>query len=177
MVQKLLLFLSMFLMNNNQQKPKKMDYDFIIFADYHQIILEDSKASNQLHVEWTEDDVKTRLIVDDNRIIISTARDMEVPFRVEVSNQKPDIKASEWDHVVLCSINVPSGILNISGPTDYIEDANKISLSPGIYGAAVCFKGLKTISDDGLSGNDTYTLKLWKEQNPISKRVVKKFTP
>jgi hypothetical protein len=63
---------------------------------------------------------------------------------------------AEWQQVNLCSLRTGTGRLVVAGCTDYFPDAARISVRPGIYQAIVCYRGLDTISADGLRGDDSY---------------------
>ena len=67
----------------------------------------------------------------------------------------------DWDQVSQCSIRIQTGHIIIAGCTDYFHDAKRIPVSLSTYQALVCYKGLNTISVDGLVGDDTYQIYLF----------------
>jgi hypothetical protein len=52
-------------------------------------------------------------------------------------------------------------VIAILGCTDYLPDAARFPVPPGELKAAIVFSGLGTVSEDGLDGDDRYTLHLW----------------
>lgn len=151
-------------------------HDLRIFADYFQINVEDSSIIGQHEAEWNDEEMQERLVITEESLLISTARNMTVPFTLEYYDSKPNVILPTCDHVVECSISSSSGKLFVSGPTDFEDDVFKIELPAGLYGALACYKGLGTISADGLKGNDSYHLYLWKEDHHLPKKVLKQWT-
>lgn len=147
-----------------------------IFADYHQVYLEDSQAQ-----AGVGDDPKSRVDASDALVAqvlspaaqarhvgiapgvlcVLTARTTTVPVAVEVQTQPPTEKLSGWDQVVEASLDVPSGCLVLHGPTDYFPAAPRLTVTPGTYRVRVYFGGLETVSPDQLEGHDHYRLVLW----------------
>jgi hypothetical protein len=62
---------------------------------------------------------------------------------------------------VECSIDVASGRIVVAGCTDYFADAARLQVAPGIYRLRAQYGGLNTVSEDGLSGGDHYSVLLW----------------
>jgi len=56
---------------------------------------------------------------------------------------------------------VASGPLVVAGCPDYLPDAKRIALAPGVYRVRVSYGGLDTVSEDGLDGNDRYRVQVW----------------
>jgi hypothetical protein len=136
-------------------------HNFNLFADYFQFYVQDESVDGNLSDSWTGEVVVRMLAVASGTIGIGTVRNMEVPVIVEVRESKPKDEFASWDHVAECSIDVPSGRLDVAGCTDYFPDAARIELSPGCYRARVSYGGLDTLSEDGLEGNDRYEVVLW----------------
>ena len=84
-------------------------------------------------------------------------------FGVElhVCHVQPKVDASPFDRTNECCIQIDTGRIVLAGCTDYFPDAERIECSPGTYHVLVGYKGLNTISDDGLDGNDSYHIFLW----------------
>jgi hypothetical protein len=59
-------------------------------------------------------------------------------------------------------IQIDTGRLVIAGCTDYFPDAARIEVEPGTYNALIGYKGLGTLSEDGLDGDDSYHIFLWR---------------
>jgi len=147
---------------------------FEIFADYHMIFVQDDAMKDEYSdVDWSDEDLRDMLYIIKSGFIIGTARNMTVPFTVNIHESEPVINQQEWDQIVACSIDLPSGVLSISGTSDYIEDHKKIELTPGTYNAVICYAGLSTISEDGLEGDDSYFLNIWPSDRPQPRKVIK----
>jgi hypothetical protein len=86
---------------------------------------------------------------------------MEVPVVVEVLESAPLETLDSWDHVVECSIDIPSGRMVVAGCTDYFPKARRIEVVPGTYRARVFYGQLNSLSEDGLEGDDHYRVALW----------------
>jgi hypothetical protein len=149
-------------------------HKFEIFADYHMIFIQDelvAREHDDLH--WSDEDIKAMLYEIKYGFIIGTARNMTVPLTVTIHESEPVVNQHEWDQIVACSFDLPSGILSISGTSDYIGDHRKIELKQGTYNALICYAGLSTISEDGLEGNDSYLLNIWPSDTPQPMKVIK----
>mgnify|MGYP007078463679 CR=1 FL=1 len=153
-----------------------MTKEFLIFADYSMIFVKDfSVEENFDDIDWSDEDLKSFFYPLEKGFVIGTVRNMNVPFILEVHESKPILETTEWDHIVECSIDLVSGILSISGTSDYIDDYRKVELTTGLYNALICYAGLGTISEDGLEGNDFYKLILWKSNVFLLKTVIKQW--
>jgi inactivated superfamily I helicase len=108
-----------------------------VFADYHQFYLNDA-----------------------NVLVVFTARNFDVPVRVELHETEPSLRLDQADHVVVADLR-STGTIVIAGCTDYWPDAARFSVPPGQLRVAIVFTGLDTISRNGLEGDDRYTLHLW----------------
>ncbi len=155
-----------------------MRYDYKIFADYSQVFVQDLAESNSSEsLDWVEEDSDVMLLSRDNMVIVETLRSMEVPFSIEICQIRPEINQEEWDHINQCGIDIASGILKVSGTTDYEDDYHTIEIDRGLYGALICYGGLRTVSEDGLEGADHYKMYLWKEASRIEQSVIKQYLP
>ena len=145
-----------------------------LFADYYQFYLQDDNVDvGDLSDAWTPDAVERKLAVVPGSIGVGTARNMDVPVTVEIHDTKPEIQFDEWDQINHCSINIQTGNIVIAGCMDYFPDAKRISVTPGIYEAIVCYRGLDSISKDGLDGNDSYSICFY-PGNEIEIEILKK---
>lgn len=134
---------------------------FSLFADYFQFYLQDETVDGNLADSWTQEAVDRLLAVTPGTVGVGTVRNMEVPVVVELHDLEPSRDLDRWDHVVECSLNIPSGRIVIAGCTDFFPDAARIEVKPGSYRARVLYRGLDTLSEDGLDGNDQYVVVLW----------------
>lgn len=114
------------------------------------------------------------LCVGKSFIIIGTVTSIKVPFFITILSEKPPIELKLWDHVNECSMEISSGLL-VSGDFDDEEVMLRINLEKGTYGIFVCYKGLGTISWNGIEGNDSYHVFMWPTEEDINKRVLKRW--
>ena len=52
-------------------------------------------------------------------------------------------------------------LVTTAGCTDYFPDAARLAVKPGTYNALIGYKGLDTLSEDGLDGGDSDHIFLW----------------
>ena len=150
---------------------KANSHKFKLFADYHQFYLQDEKANGDLSASWTEQATADLLAIAPRTIGVGTVRNTMVTVQVVVQTSAPEEKFAAWDHVVDCSIEIPTGVIVVAGCTDYFPDAARIKVKPGSYRARVLYGGLGTLSEDGLEGEDCYHVILWPgEQTEVTVR-------
>jgi len=135
-------------------------HNFNLFADYRQFYLQDEKSDSSLEDSWTQEATDRLLAVAPGVIGVGTVRTMTVPVSIEVRDTEPS-QPVQCDHEVECSIELPSGKLVVAGCTDYFPDAARITVKPGIYRARIYYSNLDSLSEDGLEGEDTYSIVLW----------------
>jgi hypothetical protein len=145
---------------------------FTLFADYFQFYMQDELADGNLSDSWNEEAVARLLAVAPGTVGVGTVRNMDVPISIEVLDGVPPLELELWDHVVECTILVQGNRIVVAGCTDYFPDAARIEVAPGTYRVRVGYAGLASISEDGLSGNDSYKLQLWQSE-AIEPRVLK----
>ena len=138
-------------------------FDGQLFADYHQVYLCDD-AHSRLPEEWTEDNLRQRINRTDHALVISTARNTEVPLKVELHTSRPSPDLAAVDHAIEASLRVPSGKLIVAGLSDYGKTAIRVAVPAGDLRALVLSGGLSTLSADGLDGDDHYVVHLWPEK-------------
>ncbi|MGL5446103.1 MAG: hypothetical protein ACRDBL_02200 [Rhabdaerophilum sp.] len=128
-------------------------------ADYFQFYIADA-TQFEIPTVYTEETAKIRLQSDKGILVITTARNMTVPVRVELHSQKPEINLTKVDHAVEGSLQT-SGRMVVAGLTDYLPRAAHFSVPAGNLCALVVSTGLGTLSADGLDGQDRYSVHLW----------------
>jgi hypothetical protein len=139
-----------------------MEHRFEIFADYFQFYLQDDDIGvGDFSTAWTKEAVAKMLALGPHVIGVGTARNMTVPVVVRTCEARPDIGGGGFERVNECTIQIDSGRLVIAGCTDYFPDAARIELGPGTYNALIGYKGLDTLSEDVLEGDDSYHIFLW----------------
>ncbi len=144
-----------------------------IFADYRQFYIWDPEASGQMAPEdWTDGDVQARAKVTDHVFVVCPLRNMEIPFTLEIHEAEPRFHMAEWNHIVEASIEIPSGRIEVHECTG--GSHAELSVELGTYRVRALYKGLGTITEDGLDGNDSYTLTMWRDV-PQNFRVLKSY--
>jgi hypothetical protein len=136
-------------------------HKYQLFADYFQFYVEDVNPEDTTEHIW--DDKKTieiGLALGKGIIAVGTERNFTVPFSLEIHDSEPEDDFSAWDKINECSIDIPSGIIVISGCTDYRPDSARVQVNPGLYRARIYYGGLDTITDFD-KGEDHYKMVLW----------------
>src|SRR6266851_298191 len=139
-----------------------------LFADYFQFTLEDERQAERVSGtvfdpphDWWEQLSTCMLAVDTGIIWVSTVRNMTIPIRLDLFDTPPLDEFSAWDHVAEASIDVPSGRLVVTWPAEYLPHAARFPIEPGTYRVRIYYGGLESISEDGLDGEDHYSIALW----------------
>lgn len=151
--------------------------DLGIFAEHYQVHMFDSALVPEVSIYWDDNSREGMLFVTDEFIGIGTARHLEVPVTVEVYSEEPQGEDyEEWDHVTECSIEVPSGKLLFTGPSEDFQPAEEVELlGPGTYGVRVFYGSLAEIDEEGFEGEDSYRVVLWKSEHHLAPAVVKRW--
>lgn len=145
----------------------KIVHELIVFADNFQVQIQDQKEECDFPESWN-DSLLTQLYVAGDRVLgIGTVRDLDVELTIEVNSDRMDDKdiyedpdCSDYDHVVQCNIDFPSGELLISGSSE-IDEASKIIIPPGTYGLRIFWSNLDSTDELGFEGDDHYKIELW----------------
>ena len=142
-----------------------------IFADYNQFYIWDPVASDQNAPEdWTDEDVEVKAKANQYVFVMCPERNTEVPVTIEIHESDPGFSISAWDHIVESSIDIPNGVIEVHECTGgsciegYVE--------AGTYKIRALYRGLDTLSEDQLDGDDYYKVCLWKGER-IQTRVIK----
>ena len=145
-------------------------HEFRLFADYRQFYLQDEEADGDLSESWTEEATGRLLALAPGTIGVGTMEAVEVEVAVEVRETEPPVRLAEWDHVVECGIDVPTGQVVVAGCTDYFPEAARVTVEPGRYRARVCGSGFDAVE----AGGDSYLVQLW-PGGGAEVRVLKRF--
>jgi hypothetical protein len=137
-----------------------------VFADYFQILLLDARSETDTSDGWDDLATARRLVAAGDALAMLTARNTTVPVTVDVVPGRVAVDPSAYDHVVEADLVVPSGVLVVMGPTDYLPDAKRLTVAPGRYRVLACSSGLAEVSEDGLEGRDAYRFTLWPSDAP-----------
>lgn len=135
-------------------------FKFELFADFHQFYVLDA-GTNALAQElsWTDADITHHALVADHLVVICPIRNMTVPVTLELYEAEPAIDLTPYDHVVRCSLNLPTGQLQVHECTG--GESLRQAVTPGCYSVLALYSGLNTINEMGLEGDDAYRLLLW----------------
>ena len=159
----------MFRRNRLPLEPQSLE--LTLFADYFQVHVWDDGCEDDLGAAWTEEAVSRGLAVDDGIVGVGTARNVEVPVTVTVSSMPPEMQG-DADSVVEADLECNSGRVVVMGCTDYGPDALRIHVPPGWYRVRASARGLRTVRENGLEGDDEYRIDLWPSA-PTGVAVVK----
>lgn len=145
-----------------QLNPKDRIYRFELSAEFYQFYLQDELV--EIEVEWTEQEIRDNLALSSGTIAVGTICERNVPVEVQILASEPTLNMEVWDHVVDCSIDVPSGRLVISG---WCEDfAARINLEAGRYRVRVCYANQYS-DEDHIGCADYYVVMLWRSNDKL----------
>jgi hypothetical protein len=131
--------------------------ELILFADYNQFYLQDDdERFGDLSDGWTPEATEHMLAAGDHVLGVGTVRNMNVPVQVTVDAQLPELIPSEWDKINRTSLICDTGRIVVAGCTDYFPDARRIQVPPAHYEVLIGYRNLKSLSEDGLEGDDSY---------------------
>jgi hypothetical protein len=133
--------------------------EYTIFADYRQFYLWDHAAQPDVALDYDDEDVERRIKAAPFLVVVQPERAMDVPVTLELRDDPPADAGAEWDHVAEASLDLPSGQLEIHECTGGSIDI--VAVPQGSYRVRAHFAGLRTLSDDGLDGDDRYHLVIW----------------
>lgn len=143
-----------------------------IFADFFQFYVWDPVTSGQnAPEEWTDQDVADRAKVASGVVVICPIRNMTVPVEVGIWDSSPEVNLALWQHVVEAPLTT-TGRIEVEeciGPTQA-----GFTVEPGDYTVRALYRGLDTLSDDGLEGEDFYEIQIWKSPCP-GMRVIRRW--
>jgi hypothetical protein len=132
-----------------------------IFADYFQFYVWGTSASAERHApeNWSDEDVANRAKTAPGVVVICPARNMEVPVEVGIWDDEPYFMLAHWQHVVEAPLTT-AGRIEIDECTGDVQAC--FSVEPGDYTVRALFRGLNSLSEDELKGNDFYQVQIWK---------------
>lgn len=94
----------------------------------------------------------------DRYIAVGTARDFQAPVLIRLDSERSF--TGSMDRVMTGTLEVPSGVVEISGPTDNGMTGGKVEVPPGTYRVEVQYFNLESLDDDGIEGDDRYMITL-----------------
>lgn len=142
-------------------------FSFQVFADYHQFYVLDGGENPPFPEAWTDHDVAARAKAVDHLVAICPVRNTEVPAVLELHDRQPHIDLSSYDHVVVCSLDLPTGDLQVLDGTG--GEVLRRLVPPGSYRVLALYQGLGTLMPIGLEGHDSYRIVLfpWPSPEPL----------
>ena len=82
-----------------------------------------------------------------------------MPVEVGVWDEEPHVLFNAWQHVIEAPLK-SSGLIEIHECTD--DAIASFTVEPGDYSVRALYRGLDTLSEDGLEGEDFYEIQIWK---------------
>jgi hypothetical protein len=131
-----------------------------VFADYHQFYVQDGAVNPPAPEDWTDADIAHRAKAAANVVVVCPVRNMMVPVKVELHDVAPQLQSTAADHLVECSLALPSGHLQVRECTG--GAVLNWQLEPGQYEVAILYSCLDSVSSDGFDGDDNYQVLLWR---------------
>jgi hypothetical protein len=147
-------------------------HELKVFADYHQFYLWDAGVNPSAPEDYSDEDVRLMVKVAPNVVVVQPVRNMEVPVELRLYEREPPLDESGFDHVVECSVDLPTGRLQLHECTG--GPVLDLVVKPGHYQVRALFSGLGSLSEDGLDGEDLYALVVWPAP-PKPLRVLKQW--
>lgn len=140
-----------------------MEADFNIFTDFNQFTVADSTADfEDLWEKWTDETIESMFVQGDRYIAVGTMRNLDAPVLIRIDSDRPLPSGSRVDKTAEGILIVPSGLLEVSGPTDNGLSGGTLHVPPGTYRVLVEYLNLESIDDYGIEGNDRYVITLTK---------------
>ena len=138
-----------------------LEYSFIIFADYFQIIFADLASVDKLSTESYEVNLTKYIFVSDGYFTINTLRNYDVNVVIKIFHGEPDVEERICDIVALGEIECRSGTIAVMSPTSYIGDINKFDLPIGNYSVKLCVYDTDSIDFNQTHGEEVYEISFW----------------
>lgn len=143
-----------------------------VFADYHQFYVQDGEVNPPAPEDWSDADIAHRAKAAANVVVVCPVRNTTVPVQVELHDVSPQLQRSAADHLVECSLALPSGHLQVHECTG--GAVLNWQIEPGHYQVAIVYERLGSLTFDGLDGDDRYRVLLWRgTERPL--RVVQEW--
>jgi hypothetical protein len=138
-----------------------MDAEFNVFTDYNQFTVSDPTADfENLWAEWTDETIESMFVQGDRYIAVGTMRNMRAPVLVRLDSERSF--TGSVDRVMKGTLEVPSGAVEVSGPTDNGLSGGTLEVPPGTYNVEVQYLNLGSVAADGIEGDDRYMVTLTK---------------
>lgn len=131
-----------------------------IFPDYHQFYVWDPQMSQQQAPEdWSDQDIANRAKAAPGVVVICPVRELKVPVEVSFWDSEPQVIFDAWQHVIEAPL-ATAGRIEIHECTG--DSHACFTVEPGDYTVRGLYRGLDTLSEDGLEGSDFYEIQIWR---------------
>ncbi|MEU2793745.1 hypothetical protein [Streptomyces sp. NPDC007100] len=152
-------------------------HELEVLAHYSTLLIQDDNADlGEPDPAWFGPLVEDWINTAPGIIGTGAARPFTVPVTVDVRRTPPaedDAELQQADHVTQASLALPSGRLLISA-LGFDDELPRIPLVPGTYAVRIYSHGLRTVSEDGLDGEDRYHVVLWPIDEEHPAQVLKR---
>ncbi len=135
-------------------------FDLEIFADYFQFYVQDQDTTDDFADGWTDATVTAMFVPKSTAIAIGTARNVDVPVRLEIHETQP-ADCGGWDRQNEAPLDVASGRLQVMGCSEYGPDAFCADIPGGRYVLRASYFNLASVSEHWLDGDDRYLIQIW----------------
>lgn len=136
-----------------------MDAEFTVFTDFNQFTVSDQSANfEDLAENWTDETVEAMFVQGDRYIAVGTMRNFYAPVLVRLNSERSF--TGKVDKTATGILHVPTGVLEVSGPTDNGLSGGTIGVPPGTYRVEVQYLNLGSVDADGIEGEDRYMITL-----------------
>jgi hypothetical protein len=136
-----------------------MEVEFNVFTDFNQFIVFDPTANfEDLYEKWTDETVESMFVEGDRYIAVGTMRNFYAPVLIRMESDR-SLQGSV-DKTAQGILEVPSGVVKVSGPTDNGLSGGTVEVPPGTYRVEVQYLNLGSVAEDGIEGDDRYMVTL-----------------
>lgn len=130
-----------------------------VFADYHQFYVWGADTCDRHAPEdWSDQDVADRAKAASGVVVICPVRSMEVPVEAGIWDSEPQVIFDQWQHVIEAPLRT-TGRIEVDECTG--EPQAGFAVEPGDYTVRALYRGLDSLSEDGLEGEDFYEVQIW----------------
>ena len=136
-------------------------YEFSIYAAYHQIELSGVDGDSSDLADITDEDLRRWIKVGANCIAIYTARFKHSPIVVQFHEHDPHYDLAPWSHVAEASLSLGDQRLWLAGLWDSAPNVCQFETPPGSYRLRAYYGGLESVTDPDGEGEDHYLLVFW----------------
>ncbi|GAB5080340.1 hypothetical protein [Arthrobacter sp. AD-310] len=136
-----------------------MEAEFNIFTDFNQFLVFDATASfEDLGERWTDETVRSMFVQGERYIAVGTMRNFYAPVLVRMDSERS--LPGSVDKRAQGILDVPSGVVQVSGPTDNGLSGGSVQVPPGTYRVEIQYLNLGSVAGDGIEGDDRYVVTL-----------------